>query len=443
MKNSDSEQILGLIAQFAEGARVDDVLKVLKPKIHPRTLQRKLKSLVAEGRLVASGNTRSRRYHIPVIKPSKGAQLVLSKQGESLFAKIDLPIELRKKVGYQRKLLDKYRPNQDFYLPSKMRSKLKAMGKGKSGDYPAGTLAHRVFHRLLVDLSWNSSRLEGNTYSLLETERIIEQGIIAEGKGAKETQMILNHKAAIEFLVDSADEIGVNRFTLLNLHALLADNLLSDSACGALRKIPVGIAESVYVPISIPQVIEEEFERLLKTAREIKDPIEQAFFLMVHLPYLQPFEDVNKRTSRLGANIPLIKHNLCPLSFMEVSDETYISGLLAIYELNRFELMADVFEWAYERSCYLYSEAREVVQEPDQFRLEHRDKIIEVIYYIVSNSMNKAEAVRYIQSINMPKRFSQVCERELQSLHVGSIARYKLNQNQFHKWKKVWDDKSN
>jgi Fic family protein len=99
-----------------------------------------------------------------------------------------------------------------------------------------------VLDRLLVDLSWASSRLEGNTYSLLDTKRLIEHGQAAEGKDAAETQMILNHKAAIEFLVESAEELEFNRQTILNLHALLSDNLLPDpSASGRLRRIGVGI----------------------------------------------------------------------------------------------------------------------------------------------------------------------------------------------------------
>ena len=101
------------------------------------------------------------------------------------------------------------------------------MGSTLDGERPAGTYARQLFSRLLIDLSWNSSRLEGNTYSLLETERLLHLGEAAEGKDAREAQMILNHKAAIELLVDQASETGFNRYTILNLHGLLSDNLLS------------------------------------------------------------------------------------------------------------------------------------------------------------------------------------------------------------------------
>ena len=116
------------------------------------------------------------------------------------------------------------------------------MGRTPDSEKPAGTYARHILDRLLVDLSWASSQLEGNTYSLLDTKRLIEHGQAAEGKDAAETQMILNHKAAIEFLVDSADDLAFNRQTILNLHALLSDNLLPDpGAGGRLRRIGVGI----------------------------------------------------------------------------------------------------------------------------------------------------------------------------------------------------------
>jgi Fic family protein len=149
---------------------------------------------------------------------------------------------------------------------------------------------------------------------LLETERLLSNGEAAAGKNALEAQMILNHKEAIEFLIAAAGEIGFNRYTLLNLHALLSDNLLEDpQASGRLRNIAVGIGQTVFHPVEVPQLVEECFQQILDTAAAIDDPFEQAFFAMVHLPYLQPFEDVNKRVSRLAANIPLIQRNLCPL----------------------------------------------------------------------------------------------------------------------------------
>ncbi len=118
---------------------------------------------------------------------------------------------------------------------------------------PAGTFAGEILNHLLIDLSWNSSRLEGNTYSSLYTERLITAGIAADDKSAMDAQMILNHKDAIEFIVNGAEDIDLNRHMILSLHALLSDNLLPDpAATGRLRNHPVGINKSVFTPLAVP-----------------------------------------------------------------------------------------------------------------------------------------------------------------------------------------------
>jgi Fic family protein len=261
-----------------------------------------------------------------------------------------------------------------------------------------------------------------------------------------ETQMILNHKAAIELLVDQASDVGFNRYTILNLHALLSDNLLADpQACGRLRTVSVGIGGSVFHPLEIPQLIDECFGQILAVASEIEDPFEQAFFIMVHLPYLQPFQDVNKRVSRLAANIPLIHRNLCPLSFLDVPNWIYIDGTVAIYELNRIELLRDVFAWAYERSCARYSAIRQSLGEPDPFRLRYRQQIKKFVAGVVRNFMDKRTAVDWIterSEAEIPAddraRFVEVIETELGCLHEGNFARYQLRSSEFRDWHKTW-----
>jgi fido (protein-threonine AMPylation protein) len=369
----------------------------------------------------------------------------LSPEGEAIKQAVREPIQNRRPVGYNRTFLDSYHPNETFYLSSDIRQQLYEMGRSPEGQHPAGTYARQIFNRLLIDLSWNSSRLEGNTYSLLETELLLELGESAEGKDALEAQMILNHKAAIELLVEQAAEVGFNRYTLLNLHGLLSDNLLADpQACGRLRAIPVGIGGTVYHPLEVPQLIDECFRQILTTASEIENPFEQAFFVMVHLPYLQPFEDVNKRVSRLAANIPLIRRNFCPLSFVDVPDRAYIDGTLAVYELNRVELLRDVFIWAYQRSCARYSAVRQSLGDPDPFRLRYRVQIKEFVARVVLNCLDKRAAVGWIagKAVSLPAddrgRFIEIIETELSSLHEGNIARYHLRPTDFKNWKQSW-----
>ncbi len=447
-KIPQTDLILDIVSRFPNGASVEEILIGLDPIPSRRTLQHRLSSLVKNGTLLAEGRTRGRRFKLPEKKQSHRLEeknyVPLSPTAESIQLQISRPIQTRRHVSYNRELLDQYRPNISYYLSESTRNKLLALGK--TDDHrPAGTYARQIFARLLIDLSWNSSRLEGNTYSLLETERLLELGEAAEGKDQRETQMILNHKAAIEFLVDSAQDLEINRYTILNIHALLSDELLPDRSCGSLRSISVGIAGSAYFPLDIPQLISECFQQIIDTARAIVDPFEQAFFFMVHLPYLQPFEDVNKRVSRLSANLPLIRENLCPLSFIDVPEQTYINGLLGVYELNRIELLSDVFIWAYERSCSRYSAARQTLGDPDPLRIRYRDLRKAIVFLIVSKCLDKTSAIDLIRtkakefvSRTDQMRFIELVETELMGLHKGNIARYHLRPSEYDAWQKTW-----
>jgi Fic family protein len=416
-----------------------------------RTLQRRLDLLSGQGRLVAQGEGRGRRYLVPARSTDhvEDRRLSttdpdwLSAEAREIRALVARPLSKRRPVGYDLTFLAAYQPNATFYLPAATRRRLAALGQVGITDLPAGTYLRQIMDRLLIDLAWNSSRLEGNTYSLLETQRLLERGETAAGKGTQEAQMILNHKAAIEMLADQAEEIGFNRYTLCNLHALLSDNLLSDpAACGRLRDRPVGISGTVFHPLEVPQQIDESFHGILTKAAAIEDPFEAAFFVMVQLPYLQAFEDVNKRVSRLAANIPLILHNLCPLSFVDVEAEDYLNGLIGIYELQRIEYLRDVFEWAYTRSVQRYSAVRQSLGDPDPFRLKYRSQLGSSVREIVQQMLTRGAAGRWLRQTaakDIPAadqaRFIDTVGVELRSLHEGNIARYRLRPGEFKKWK--------
>lgn len=451
------DEVIEAIARFPDGARIEQIEATLTAPPNRRTLQRWLNSLIAQERIRREGQGRAVKYlrgkgvsaqGNTVTKATAHAEILipLSPEAKEVAQQVRQPLMQRTPVGYNQAFLDDYRPNETHYLSQAIRDELLSQGQAVSSNEPAGTYARQLAHRLLIDLSWNSSRLEGNTYSLLETERLISAGEAASGKDALEAQMILNHKEAIEFLIDSAGEIGFNRYTLLNLHALLSDNLLDDpTASGRLRTIAVGIGQTTFLPLEGPQRIEACFQQVLDTAAAIRDPFEQAFFAMVHLPYLQPFEDVNKRVSRLAANIPLIQRNLCPLSFVDVSQSTYISAMLGIYEINRVDLLRDVFVWAYKRSCARYSAVRQSLGDPDPFRLQHRQLITQTVATVVREKLSKPQAISHIhrfaqEQIEAPdrERFIEVVETQLLSLHEGNIARYRLRPSEFHAWREVW-----
>jgi fido (protein-threonine AMPylation protein) len=454
------QRVTNTLAADPQGSSLAELQEALKEVVSRRSLQRRLDMWLRSGAIKAEGIRRGRRYFpagnrsVPtaaaevgqLVSPSEPeavtSSVAISAAGLQIQALVHRPIADRAPIGYQRDFLERYVPNETEYLPENLRTHLRALGRTPAGHRPAGTYARDILNRLLIDLSWASSRLEGNTYSLLDTRELIEHGTAAPGKDAKETQMILNHKAAIELLVESAEEIGINRYTITNLHALLADNLLEDSRnAGRIRTTSVAIGGTTYLPTAIPQLIEELFTLLLDKAATIRDPFEQSFFLMAQLPYLQPFVDVNKRTSRLAANIPLIKSNLVPLSFVDVPEKLYIDGLIGIYELTRVELPRDLYLWAYERSARRYKTVRDSLPEPDAFRLKYRNELAEIVGRVVHENIQptEAELAQMAKSMISPEdlnRFTSIALMELGRLHEGNIARFRLRPSEFKQWKK-------
>lgn len=448
------DAIKSVLRDHQGGASIEVISQALADSINLRTLQRRLAMLLENKDITVTGQKRSTRYHLaklenqqPAPASAEAEEIVpLSDEGKEIRKILSVDYRRRMPVGYNGNFLESYRPNQDSYLSDDDKRKLAEIGKTGSTEQPAGTYTKQILQRLLIDLAWNSSRLEGNTYSLLDTQRLISQGETADDKTAAEAQMILNHKDAIEFIVEAVDEIGFNRYSLMNLHGMLSNNLLPDpAASGRLRTFGVGIGNSVFTPLAIPQQIEIMFDMMLAKASKIDDPFEQAFFIMVQLPYLQPFDDVNKRVSRLAANTPFTKHNLSPLAFVDVPDELYIQGMLAVYELNRTELLKDVYMWAYERSALRYAALRQSLGEPDQFRLKYREQIRTMITVIVSGALTPQQATAEIKknANNLPEtdrnKFVETVDTELLSLHDGNFARYRIRPSEFAAWKTAWN----
>src|ERR1700689_1994455 len=415
------------VAHHPGGASLSDVAAALPEKLANRTLQYRLKHLVDKGRLVKEGEGRRwTRYRVPAVaeaapralaeeapkavppaaEKAEDVAVPLSPTSEEMRSYLTQPLTARKPVGYNRVFLDSYRPNETFYLSEEQRAHLAKVGKVNLEEQAAGTYAKQILNRLLIDLSWNSSRLEGNTYSLLDTTRLIELGEAAEGHDRLEAQMIVNHKEAIEFLVNDAAETGFNRYTILNLHGILAQNLLPDAnAPGRLRRMAVGIGKSTYHPLEVPQLIEECFNQLLDTGAAIRDPFEQALFAMVQLPYLQPF-----------------------------------------YELNKIDLLRDVFIWAYERSAARYAAVRQSLGEPDPFRFRHSAALRQIVGEVVRAKMDKKAAAAFItawvEKNGVPEtereKFRDMAESELVGLHEGNFARYQIRPSEFAAWQEIW-----
>lgn len=445
-----ADELLNSIRMSGTGLTLAALL-VQHPHIARRTAQRLISQMIANGQVDAAGKGRARRYfgvgkHADTNVQNAATDtfpsfIPLSADSQDIRAYVDQPVGARRPVGYQRDFLDAYRPNETWYLSESLRRQLHEMGRTADVGAPAGTYSRAILNRLLIDLSWASSHLEGNTYSRLDTRELIEHGKAARGKAAIETQMILNHKTAIELLVENVDDAEFDRYTLMNLHSALSENLLPNPADeGRIRQHAVDISQSVYRPLPTSRQIEEAMDTLLDKANRIEDPFEQSFFMMVYLPYLQPFADMNKRTSRLAANLPLFRANLCPLTFLDVPEQAYSRATLGVYELTRVELLRDLYVWAYERSTQEYLALRQNLAEPDPLRLAWRDLIKRTVREIVLHTENEPLAsIRRSVARAVPENERSSVQaliiEELKRLHEGVLARYGLRPSEYAAWK--------
>ncbi len=419
-----------------------------------KAIRRVLTTLVERGFLEARGAARARVYAALTttksasLQPPEGSKpfkdILLSQESERLLKYVSQSLQARAPVGYNQDFLRSYKPNQTFYLSAAHRAELLKTGTAENKARPSGTYARSILNRLLIDLSWNSSRLEGNTYSLLETKRLIELGESAFGKDASEAQMILNHKGAIEYIIESAAEDKITAHEVCSIHALLSENLLGDpGALGRIRQLAVGIGGTNYMPLENPHVLKECFQVFIEKLNLIKDSFEQSFFALVQLSYMQAFEDVNKRTARLVANIPLIKKNLRPLSFMDVDSEAYVKSLLGVYEKNDVSLFRDLYLWAYTRSAQRYSAIQQAMGETNPLKLKYRSDIQEIIRTLILEKVVGSQLVHRIQNLIGARKLPaadatelfKLIEMEIVSLHDGNIARFKIRPSEFQEWR--------
>lgn len=407
----------------------------------PATVKRMLERLLSAQRLVKQGQARATRYSVAeqAGTPSTAATPApatagpqWSKSSVQLRQRLSAPLGTREPVTYHRSFVEDYKPNESALLPAKLPEELAQLGR-MHGQQPAGTYARKVLEQLLIDLSWSSSRLEGNTYSLLATEELFKSGV---SDGNIDAVMLLNHKSAIEFLIDAVPTYGLSIGLVRNLHSVLMRDLLPDvDDLGTIRNKVVNISDTVYVPSQVPTVLEEMLESIISKARLIKNPIEAAFFLWLNLAYLQPFADGNKRVSRLAANIPLMLYNQAPLSFLDVSPQDYAQAVLGVYEFRDVSIAVDLFDWTYRRSLKKYTVILESMGMPDPVRLRYREMLNEAVGLVVrdKNTLQTTLAVLDLTEASAPG-FQALLTDELKNLEVFNCARYRLTMTQTESW---------
>jgi Fic family protein len=421
---------------------LEHVLKVSRP-----TINRDLRDLLAAGLLEKQGDGRSTRYlataaaeaalSAPPIAsqtPVGAGALQWSTAAQPLVEALRAPLGTRTPIGYDSGFVNSYIPNQSSLLPPQLATDLYNAGRSKD-QQPAGTYAREVLEQLLIDLSWSSSRLEGNNKSLLDTKELFELGQQA-GPLDEDTLMLLNHKSAIEFRVDAVPPEGITVPVIVDLQAKLMRDVLRDSRdIGSIRRRVVNIDGSVYTPSSIPSLLEETLNVIVDKVRNIRNPVEAAFFLWVNLAYLQPFADGNKRTSRLSANMPLMLYNCAPLSFLDVERSDYATAMLGVYEQRNVAAAVDLFEFVYRRSIQKYSVLRASLSVPDPIRTKYRQALTELMQFVVFHGRTLDAAFAEVQVDDADSAaLRRIANTELDQMEQYNCARYNLARGMTQQW---------
>jgi Fic family protein len=436
LKMSERKQnLITYLKEQKEPVGIQDLSQFLK--IPERSIRRWLSELVLEGVIEKLGQTKNAKY---LFKHKEEKFTHFSHSSRLALKKVNAPLYERPPVIYNDRWFDEYLPNETTYLSQKLCLSLQEAGLRSQENEPAGTYAHEIYNRLLIDLSYNSSRLEGNTYSLLDTERLLLQGDVPEGKLDEEKVMLLNHKEAIRYLVSNAGRLTVSIETVLTLHYLLADTLVDWKHAGKVRDHGVRIGGSAYIPIENHKHIQRQLARIMEKAHAIINPYEQSLFLLIHLSYLQAFADVNKRTARLSANIPLIPRNLVPCSFNDIERSDYMSAMIAIYEFQEVAPIVDLYVYSYLRTCQTYDATVKDVKF-DAMRVRYRQQRRAVEREVIVRKLTGKSMQAYIDdtlsTIISPPDLIAVKEdiiEDLERMDAISIAGLGVTQEELALW---------
>ena len=450
-----------LIRYFQQHPQIWYKLSAIKAHVGDvpdRTLRRWLAALVKQGLLERSGEKKGTRYRwvelleqnnisqgvaeATVMRPTAPAFL-FSDTSNKLLANVRAPLYTRLPVTYAEAWLDSYIPNQSFYLSNLDRALLHRQGKRQAIQGNGVTYIQKIFNRMLIDVSYNSARLEGNTYSLADTEQLLLRGLSAAGKLDEERIMILNHKEAIRYLAQRVGNLVIDEETVRTLHYLLAYNLVAPNMAGHIRDEGIGIGGTTYAPLEGRQRLTRLLNKVLDKARAIDDSFEQSFFLLGHIAYLQAFIDVNKRTSRLMSIVPLITADYVPQSFIDVDKDDYLQAMIAFYEFNQTQPLAELYVWSYQRCCAHYDVAAEVVTF-DEIAARYRVQRREIVRAIVLKHVPPDDVQRYVE-VNMPAevahahhaKFVQDVLDELQYLDESRMAGLGITREELLAWQRA------
>lgn len=332
--NNRQEEILKILEKGGSFLIAEIIGEINKsfPDISKITVNRDLSGLLKSGLIIRKGKGRSTMYdvsrHYNLIKPVNVSDY-FKKEADRRLARDNF------NFGIFSFLKDIFTGEEKEYL-KKLNGQYSANIKNVSKN-----IQKKEFERLMIELSWKSSQIEGNTYTLLETELLIKENKEAKGRKKEEATMILNHKKALEYIRSNKNNFkAISVAKIEDIHSLLVRNLKISKG---LRKSVVGIIGTAYKPLDNIFQIKESLEKTCKLINSETNPFAKAIILSAMIAYIQPFEDGNKRTSRMASNAILMAHNICPLSYRSVDEAEYKKAVILFYEQNNISYFKQLF----------------------------------------------------------------------------------------------------
>ena len=343
--NKRQDEILNIISK-SKGVSIFEILENVKKsfdKVSKITVNRDLKKLIELDLILKKGKARSVFYEISpkynlfqYINPGKYFLTEVDKR----TIKQNFNFEI---FSILKNILFDSEKEYLLELNKKYRKNIAGLSKN---------LLKKEFERLTIDLSWKSSKIEGNTYSLLETEDLIKKKQEVYGHKREEAIMILNHKEALDYIRKNKQyfkKISISKIE--DIHYLLTKKL---GISRGLRKSAVGIVGTKYKPLDNQFQIKEAVEKTCNLINKEKNSFSRAILLMALISYIQPFEDGNKRTSRLMGNAILIANNICPLSYRSIDEIEYKKAVILFYEQNNINYFKKLFIEQFESAAKNY-----------------------------------------------------------------------------------------
>ena len=323
-----------------------EILDGLNLNISVATLRRKLQELVAEDLINAIGELKSRKYEI-----SNGYNIIRPIEVDQYFEnEIDERIIQDK---FNSELISQTLKNISIFTNTELDQLNNLQEKFKSNSSKLSKSEYKnELERLAIDLSWKSSQIEGNTYSLLETERLLKDKETAAGKTKDEATMLLNHKDALDFIIKNPNYINpLNVSSIEDIHSILVKEL---DISRNIRSRRVGISGTNYKPLDNEFQIKEAVESMCTLINSKKNVFEKALLSLVLISYIQPFSDGNKRTARIISNAILINNHFCPISFRTIDSIEYKKAMLVFYEQTNISPFKKVFIGQFEFAVNTY-----------------------------------------------------------------------------------------